>query len=60
MKLTFRTTCTKSLGFWGERPWIWRVQASKEEACPTNRIFFPDVKKDKGVINKDQVCRTCP
>ena len=38
---TFRTTWTKSLEFCGVRPWIWRVQASREEAWATIRTVFP-------------------
>lgn len=43
--LTFRTTWTKSLEFWGLRPCIWRVQASREEAWATNRTVFPVWKR---------------
>lgn len=41
IKLTFRTTWTKSFEFCGVRPCIWRVQASSEEAWATIRTVFP-------------------
>ena len=39
--LTFRTTCTKSLEFWGLRPCICRVHASREDAWATISTVFP-------------------
>lgn len=42
--ITFRTICTKSLEFCGESPWSWQVQASREDACATIRMLFPETE----------------
>lgn len=42
--ITFRTICTKSLEFCGDSPWSWQVQASREDACATIRMLFPEIQ----------------
>lgn len=37
----FRTICTKSLEFCGDKPWSWQVHASREDAWATIRMLFP-------------------
>lgn len=44
--ITFRTICTKSLEFCGESPWSWQVQASREDACATIRMLFPEIQRE--------------
>lgn len=52
--ITFRTICTKSLEFCGESPWSWQVQASREDACATIRMLFPEIKWEMQVEEGDE------
>jgi len=52
--ITFRTICTKSLEFCGESPWSWQVQASREDACATIRMLFPEMKRETQAEEGDE------